>query len=858
MAEHKLREFNNDNQVTVMFYNYGYQSKPDKKEIIRIQFKLKRKTMQLQELAEALVNGATVRPGVLEDGKAAIHWTEQQVFGLDFDKGSSVKDVYNRAVSKGLVPSFIYTTFSHQESFPKFRVLFCTKEVITDGEVRDKIQATLMGLFSDSDEHCSNRDRVFLGGNGKEVLCPDYDARIDADEVLKLWKDEFATYLPTTSKEKKNVQRKSAGERNKKAYTISEEGDKIPYSTKQFRDTARFNLRCLEKCFAGKTWVEGAHRERFIFIYYNVAKLLYGSKKAREMAIEKSVAMQEPLSESEFFYAITRTDAHEEEMDWHGDGVYTYRPATIVERLELTEQQAEAFGFFDAKNRKDGYREHQEQAAKRDRIIAELYLSGLGYKAIAKALPEEFKCSAVTVMNVVKRLGICGQKGHMELLETIDFEERRRFSRYKTLTERLFAVDKATLGESFVNGKCQALYEKHMAAKGRSFPEETVLQMLRSGKNVLLCGGGGTGKSTIISKFYYELPAEERHKTIVVTPTGVASDNLQIPSRTIHSTFQMAPEIVPAKEKVSLPLGMWSMRRLIIDEIGMVRADVFDYLMRCVEAIEQSSGEKVQVIVVGDFGQIMPVLAKKEQEEYEAVYGKGTYAFQGREWNKKHFVQIVLRENHRVKKGPLTAKFVEICDALQFGSEIALTVVDKLLLHGENADAVYLCATKRQVDFYNEKYSCRFKDKKIYEAYGTIVEDGPKECLELEEGMRIITLKNTKYYKNGSIGIITKLLEGAIQVRFERSQKEHVVFYEDFEADGKIMYQLPIAIAGALTVNKAQGLTLTAVNIVPGFFSPGSLYTALTRCKKVEDMRIVGHLKRRDLIVNVDALNFCV
>ena len=65
----------------------------------------------------------------------------------------------------------------------------------------------------------------------------------------------------------------------------------------------------------------------------------------------------------------------------------------------------------------------------------------------------------------------------------------------------------------------------------------------------------------------------------------------------------------------------------------------------------------------------------------------------------------------------------------------------------------------------------------------------------------------------------------------------------------------PIAIAYAITVNKAQGLTLDKANIVPGFFAPGQLYTAITRIKNVHNISIIGDLKESDLVVDSRALS---
>ena len=96
-----------------------------------------------------------------------------------------IEDTYNKVISLGITPCFMYTTFSHKEEHHKFRMIFCNDTVITDGNIRDRLQATLMGIIGGIDEVSFNRDRLFFGGKGQVVLHPDYEARINLQDYLK-------------------------------------------------------------------------------------------------------------------------------------------------------------------------------------------------------------------------------------------------------------------------------------------------------------------------------------------------------------------------------------------------------------------------------------------------------------------------------------------------------------------------------------------------------------------------------------------------------------------------------------------------------------------------------------------------
>lgn len=184
------------NIIKCMYFNHRFNEKPQGKQCGWVQKSMGQTDITIDSLAEALSHGASFKPGVLQGGMKAEHWVQQQLFGLDFDNGTRIDEAYNKVVSLGIIPCFMYTTFSHKEEHHKFRMIFCSDEVITDGAIRDKLQATLMGIIGGIDEVCFNRDRLFFGGKGKEVLYPSYDSRIHAQAILeKYWNEDYEQYI---------------------------------------------------------------------------------------------------------------------------------------------------------------------------------------------------------------------------------------------------------------------------------------------------------------------------------------------------------------------------------------------------------------------------------------------------------------------------------------------------------------------------------------------------------------------------------------------------------------------------------------------------------------------------------------
>lgn len=212
------------NDIKCMYFNHRFKDKPQGKQCGWVQKSLTQVNITIENLADALVHGASFKPGVLAGGNKAENWIEQQLFGLDFDDGIRIEEAYSKVISLGITPCFMYTTFSHKEEHHKFRMIFCNVTVITDGNIRDKLQATLMGIIGGIDEVCFNRDRLFFGGKGQTVLYPDYDTRINAESIIeKYWNDDFEQYISNAKpKSKKKKDSTAASIKNKDTDTAKE------------------------------------------------------------------------------------------------------------------------------------------------------------------------------------------------------------------------------------------------------------------------------------------------------------------------------------------------------------------------------------------------------------------------------------------------------------------------------------------------------------------------------------------------------------------------------------------------------------------------------------------------------------
>lgn len=186
-------------KVKLMLDSKKFIRKPTGYETCEIQKRIKETEIEIKDLALGLCNGMTCKPALLKGTKSA-DWIQQQVFMLDFDHDTTIEKELQNCSVLGIIPVFGYNSFSHSEREHHFRLVFITDEIISDIEKRNKLQTTLINLFDKSDKVTFDCTRIFYGGNGKEPIQPNYDARINADDIInRYFKEEC---IPSKANEK--------------------------------------------------------------------------------------------------------------------------------------------------------------------------------------------------------------------------------------------------------------------------------------------------------------------------------------------------------------------------------------------------------------------------------------------------------------------------------------------------------------------------------------------------------------------------------------------------------------------------------------------------------------------------------
>ncbi len=405
--------------------------------------------------------------------------------------------------------------------------------------------------------------------------------------------------------------------------------------------------------------------------------------------------------------------------------------------------------------------------------------------------------------------------------------------------------------------------------KALTLDQERALKVMRSGANVFLSGAAGTGKSFLIEAFIKD---NIDKNVIICAPTGMAAVN--IGGATLHRVFYIPMGILKVGDYNSSPSRALDMADIIIiDEISMCRIDTFEYVIRTLQNIKKRkklAGDKEhynkQIILVGDFYQLPPVLKEADKPffltEWGLMRGEDLFAFNSTLWDELSLTNIILKTPVRQNDDPA---YIENLNKIRLGDASGIEWFNKNIGRTPISDAVFICGKNDVAKSINQEQIGKVEgDFVIYTAevngQVNIKEILAEQELKLKTGMKVMTTVNSdEGYQNGSIGYVKKLEPNCIGVYLNNGKTVEVkpftwqVFNYTVK-DDKVekveiasFRQFPIKVAYAITIHKAQGQTCSAVNIYPDCFDKGQLYVALSRVKKADQMSINGEIDSKSL-----------
>ena len=393
-----------------------------------------------------------------------------------------------------------------------------------------------------------------------------------------------------------------------------------------------------------------------------------------------------------------------------------------------------------------------------------------------------------------------------------------------------------------------------------------------------LCGRAGTGKTALITAIVERLRSEG--KVVAVTAmTGAAACLLGDDGRTMHSWAGIRLAKGEA-DKLVKRMSERARRRwkntdlLIIDECSMLSSELLDRLDGVARYVRRRGGlfGGLQVMLVGDLHQLSPVEGKLLC--HSPVFTRIAV-------NRVLLTTIFRQSDPRtlkvldeVRTGRLSKTTVSYLRSLadtplDEDKKTVLTALKKAAakVNAEKLEALpgegWVYSARDHWEETEEKRASKKTkktQKKTKKTKKTPSLSFTKE-LHLKVGARVMHLKNNgesgdDRLVNGSTGVVVDFCDTASdepmpRVRWDATGTTSLVTWvtEQKEDDkGNVIFtreQLPLQLGWALTIHKAQGMTLEQVEIdLHGCFAAGQAYVALSRCKDLSKVRLLNFSPR--------------
>ena len=393
-----------------------------------------------------------------------------------------------------------------------------------------------------------------------------------------------------------------------------------------------------------------------------------------------------------------------------------------------------------------------------------------------------------------------------------------------------------------------------------------------SGTSIFITGPGGTGKSFLLQTVYANYKGYSGGKKICITAmTGCAALLLGPWAKTLHSWAGIGLGRNPVDVAVKAILADKHKKKrwlqtdcLVIDEVSMLTPTLLEYLDtvgREVRKCDEPFGG-IQLVLVGDFYQLPPVSQDRGR----------TFAFESPLWSvliqktiqltqilrqKDPLFQQILNEARTGDLTPESYEMLEACKNMAWKRQ----EIKPTLLFTKNQDVSSI--NSHQLDKLGgeihtftaktTKHPPRMQESVLQMIVEKLDRDAPYEVeLNIKERSQVMLLTNqdpAAGLVNGSRGIVTGFtpIEGYPLVKFLHGPAFPVrvppacwTSDAENEADGVTREQIPLRLAYALTIHKAQGASLDSalIDVGPSTFEYGQAYVALSRVRSLESLFI--------------------
>ena len=396
--------------------------------------------------------------------------------------------------------------------------------------------------------------------------------------------------------------------------------------------------------------------------------------------------------------------------------------------------------------------------------------------------------------------------------------------------------------------------------------QNEVFNDMKNGHNIFVTGPGGSGKSHVINlfvKYYKENVEDDDNKLYVTSSTGLSS--LLINGITIHQYSGIGigdkdvDYYVKNINKKKVVKERWrNTKILIIDEISMIDSNIFeklDIIAQKIRKIKQPFGG-IQLIVSGDFLQLPPVNTTDfcyESFSWDITIDKIIYLDKIIRQKSNSFQNVL----NKIRIGVVdndVKKILEECRNRKLENKdgiVPTLLFSKKIMVKEHNDKNLneLLKTNVKKVEYNSEYIFNSKVKDIVkDDYIKLINNqfNIEDKIILTKYSQVMLTINSaeEGLANGSRGIIIDFNDNNPIVQFlngkvlEIKKKDYKM--EDTK-DAVIKRQIPLIHAWAITIHKAQGMSLEYIqtDIGTSIFEYGQAYVVLSRIRDINGLSLI-------------------
>lgn len=401
--------------------------------------------------------------------------------------------------------------------------------------------------------------------------------------------------------------------------------------------------------------------------------------------------------------------------------------------------------------------------------------------------------------------------------------------------------------------------------------------------NIFIQAKAGCGKSLMIN-----IASTVKENLVVLSTTGTTAMQLStdgIPAKTIHSFFQFNAVPLLTEKDIYKMFGetkeiIKKMETLIIDEVSMLNAQMFDWIVKKLLYIRR--GDLPRIILFGDVLQLPPVISNERlvQAYFQEKYSGRIMFFNSNAYKSLNFKMLTLNQSYRQKDETFADNIYSIGinsyddSILSYFNQRVMTLAKYEKTHDKY---IYMSPTNASVNKINKAYidSLDSLDFKIYKIEKS--DNFPDGLLEnetvIKKGCQVMATRNDHInysYANGMIGTAIEVNDDNVVVEFEDGKiapigiSKYELKKPYLDNDGKIQYkveswakQIDCKVCRAMTIHKSQGKTFdNAYLALNGWTPPGIVYVGLSRLTSLEGLGISRPIYKNDIQIFQEAMDF--